>query len=590
MALDLPPPVVPHLNDYGDLDLEALQGQAMRSTIQATSDGIDLWLHPLFQGTTRNGTALDWRPPPRLIVLGTELFVVDISYQSLSALDQGHAVYSYTVQPEQQFEHGYEESVRVAMRVGSRHYPGAGLNVASIKEAHELQFDHTDVMGSGAMVAIAPWQAMRAGDELEVVWITYRQDGGLIGETHLRHTVTAQEVGLPVRVEIARSLLVPARNGRGMLHYVIEYVGGGRTVAPTQTFILKPASADRLPALELIEHSGGAIDPGLVSDGLTFRIPTYSQLQAGDSLIISAEDATTGVAEFITGIRLDRSSVDSHLLQARVEGNWLEDYLDRDIKLGYQVARPGMGLAGAPLILPVRATMSLPPPVVDRASGVGQGEGEFKAEDTTDGIRVRVPTSAVYPQGARVEMHWEGFPGTGSEIITAHNGASRPTFVVNPSVVAPNIGKTVKVFYRVTANGDAPRDSQIFTLAVRPMQANRYPTLRCLDAVNGELRVNTLPAQGAAMTVAPWPLIALNQHISVSVTGTLRTGMVETNEFVKDLAVTNTTSPLSVYLNKGWLTGLAPNSTIELTVTVTADDGATQVTFPRVYIKIIATM
>lgn len=588
MALDLPHPSVPGLDEYGVLNLEELQGQGLDTTIHATVDAKNQWIHPLWHGTTVDGVPLDYRPPPRFIYAGDEILAIHITQDRLEALDQGYAVYSYTVQPDQVFDYGHEESRRVVLLIGHRHFPGAGLNVATIKEAHELQFNHEDIPGSGAQAAVPPWQAMHAGDQVTAIWRGYRDSGDLIGEQQLVHEVEAHEVGLPITFQIPRSAISLARNGRGLLHYAIDYAGGGRTESPVQTFIMRRAPTNRLPALTLLGYSGGPLDPGLVSDGLTFSIDAYAQLHEGDSLIISAEDASSGVTEFITGLRLDRSSVDSGLLHASVRGNWLEDYLDRDVRLAYHVARPGVGLSGEPLSVPVRTTMKLPWPVVDGASGEGQGQGEFKASATADGIRIRVPSAAIYPQGAQVQMHWEGFPGAGSLVVSQSNGAIRPTFVISPSVVAPNLDKWVKVFYRVTANGDAPRDSAVFDLHVLPIAAHEYPTLQCLDAVNGELRVANLPSTGAALTVAPWPLIGLGQRITITATGTLRSGLIETNEFYKNQLVTSTTSPVSVYLAKTWLNGLAPNSEIELTVSVTADDGASDTIFPRIYIKILA--
>ncbi|WP_311970157.1 hypothetical protein [Pseudomonas baltica] len=589
MALDLPPPRVPGLDQYGVLDLEKLNNEALRTICQATTAAKGLWLHAYWHGTTRNGEKRDWFPDSRELVEGDEEILVEIPYLMLIELDQGHAVLSYTVQPTWEFEHDYPESLRVNILVGFRHFPGAGLTVASIREAHRLQFDASGLDGRGAMAAIPPWQAMQAGDKVFLSWQGIRDNGGNIPEFRADHEVVESEVGLPVGFEIPYSNIALIRNGTGVLSYSIEYKDGGNSASPTQSFAILPAPADRLPMLRILEHTGGGpIDPGLVSNGLTFRIAAYPELQEGDSLIISIEDTANHQVEFITGIRLDRSSVDSGLLEATLQGDWLEDYLDRNIALRYQVARPGMGQGGEPLVLAVRATMKLPLPVVDGASGAGEAQGEFKAGDTKDGIRVRVPSKAVYPADAQVQMHWEGFAGTGSEIVTVSDGARPPSFLISPNVVASNIGKVVKVFYRVTANGDAPRDSEVFSLKVLPIPSNGYPTLQSTDAVNGELQVARLGSSGALMSVAPWPLIALGQLLTISAMGTLRTGIVETNEFVKARRVTNTTAPVQAYLSKEWLLKLKPDSTLELTVSVTADGGETSVLFPRVYFKIIA--
>ena len=589
MALDLPRPTVPGLDPYGVLNIEELNQQALRTYCQATTQAAQMWLHPLWRGTTSSGKALDIRPTPLYLLQGDETMLVEISFSTLTALDQGHAVFSYTVQPDQESAHDHDESDRVNILIGQRHFPGAGLNVASIKEAHELQFDHSDITDKGAMAMVPPWQAMHAGDHLTLIWSSFSADGGAIPELNLYREVFEPDVGLPMAFLIDYAYIAWASQGRGLLSYVVEYVGGGKTVSPVQTFTLLPAPADRLPALRILGHDGGTIDPGLVGEGLTFSIQAYAQLQEGDSLIISAEDPANNLAEFITAIRLDRSSVDSGLLNVSVLGDWLEDYLDRRISLRYHLCRPGLCLAGDPLTLSVRATMTLPAPVVDGASGAGEGEGEFKAWDTADGIRIRVPSRAVYPAGAQVRMHWEGFAGTGSQIVSESDGGRPPTFVVSPSVVAPNIGKVVKVFYRVTAEGDAPRDSEVFNVRVLPIPAYGYPTLQCPDARNGELHVSGLPSLGARLTLAVWPLIALEQRVTITAIGTLRSGLT-TSEEIYSRSVTSMTAPVSTYMDRTWLTTLAPNKDLELTVTVTADAGETKITFPRIYLKIISSI
>lgn len=588
MALDLPRPAVPGLDEHGVLDIEALNQEALRVICKATSAAAGKWLHAFWQGTDSSGKASDLRGDSRLLFSGEEPVPFEIPFILLRGLDQGHAVVSYTVQPNQDFEHGHEESDRVNILVGTRNFPGAGLNVASIREAHELQLNETNVSGSGAMVAVPPWQAMQAGDKVVMTWKGFRDNGGNAVELVLDHDVVESEVGLPVGFEIPRATLARTPRGTGLLSYEIKYANGGLTPSPVQRFTVLPAPTDLLPALRILEHgSGGPIDPGLVSNGLTFSIEAYAQLQEGDSLIISIEDTATNLVEFITGIRLDRSSVDSGLLHAKVQGDWLEDYLDRDIALRYQVARPGMGLGGEPLALSVRAPMNLPMPVVDSASGVGEAEGEFKAGDTGNGIRIRVPSKAVYPAGAQVQMHWEGFPDSGSQIVTLSDGGTPPTFVVSPSVVAPNIGKVVKVFYRVTVSGDMPRDSQVFSLKVLPIPAFGYPTLNCVEAVNNQLRVGTLPTRGASLSVASWPLIALDHLVTLTAVGVLRNGVTQIKEVYK-LPVMSVTSPLQTYLDKTWLAGLALNSVVELTVSVTADGGETYIIFPRVRVTILA--
>jgi hypothetical protein len=590
MATDLIPPIVPNLDAFSVLDLDALGGADLITKIQLQNAPLGHWVHPNWRGTTVDGRAVDSTEPVQ-IFSPDALLNVPISYIDLQAIDQGHALYSYTLQREQIPEPGYEESRRVALLVGARNFPGAGLSVAVIKEAHELQFDRTNLSGAGATVAIAPWQAMRVGDRLTLSWQGVRTSGALVPVYQVLHELREEELGKPLALSIPYAQFALIAAGHGLLNYWINYADGGEdTVAPTQRFSILPAPPERLAPVAIVGHSGDILDPGLVAAQLTFSIERYEGLRDGDSLVVYAEDPATQVSQLVASVRLDRSSVDSGLLHCKVQAFWLWDYLGGDVSLTCHVARPGLAWSSEPRLLHVCEAMKLPMPVVEGASGAGEEQGEFKALSTRDGVKVWVPSGAVYPGYAGLEMHWVGFGETGSYIARTSTGDTPPAFLIDPAVVAPNMGKQVRVFYRVSLPGEPARDSQVFTVTVLPIPESSYPPLVCVEASNGVLSLAGLRDHGSTQTVAPWPLIAEGQCIDIVATGTRNGGPATHYSLLenKEISSIETTTGVTAQLPKSWLSTLQLRTEITFVVKVSADGGQSYATFPRVYITLVA--
>lgn len=588
MASDLAPPVIPDVDEFDVLDLELLAGKALATSIYLDGATPGLYVHPHWRGTAVDGTPVDWIVSSTLIQTGYEVIQVDIAPDMLEAIANGHALYTYTIQVGPVYEHGYDEARRKHMLVGKRYFPGAGATVAVINEANQLQVDHSN-LGNGASVAILPWQAMATGDVLTMTWLGYTSNGSARPEYIREVTVQAHEVGFPVVLSILKNEFVPIRGGRGLLTYEIEYADTGKTtVGPVQTFSIIPAGTDYLAALTIEGHSTGAIDPDLFSAGVTFNIDAFPDLNEGDALVIYVEDMLASTTTPLAGLRLDLSTVDSGRLQCRVAGDWLYAYLDRDIRLTYHVARPQMDCASRALELSVQRTMSLPMPVVQGASGQGLERGEFKAQDTADGIKVWVPGLAVYPGTAGVEMHWQGFGDAGSHVQQLSTGDTPPAFMIPPAVVAPNVGKDVEVFYRVKVAPDNYRDSAIFIVKVLPIPQYGYPTLNCVQADGGILSLARVPAGGSTQTIAKWPLMAVGQKMLLTATGTLNGGGSVTQTMLNNMAVNSThvNNGVSVALEKTWLQSLQVGRDITFTMQVSADDGNSYVVFPRVYVTL----
>lgn len=609
---DLQAPIVPHIDGYGVLDLDRLAGQDLQTRVELHSAPQFEFVHLVWRGTLADGSIRDVFPPPAQIVNPDQVVSFVVNHAEMQALDQGTVLYSYSIQPSATYEHELPESRRTTFLVGARNFAGAGSQLMVIKEAHEQQFNADDAISAGAAVTVAPWQAMRAGDRVTLNWRGFApngreypfQDTWVVEQSHL-------ERRLAMRIPIQYLLL--ADGGWGLLNYWIDYVGGGKqTISSTQRFELLPAPAGRLPPLTIVEQVGDILDPDTLPAVLTYDVEPYADIQEGDVLVVYAQarintstpdqegvlpsSPTRLFADLlpaipVASVRFDRSSVDSAVLHCEGPSNWIEQYLDQEVILTYHLARPGLALASAPLTLPVVRSMSLPPPIVEGASGAGQDTGEFRAEFTQQGIRIWVPSEAKYPPDASVQMHWQGFGAAGSAVVSIPEPGLPLAFIVPAQAVMPNLGKAVRVYYGVTPLIGQMRESRVFTLNIISIPENRFPLLHCAeaDATTRILRLSRVGQYGAQLTVAPWLLIAQGQRVEMQAAGTHKTsGLAVTHKLLEDhpISAPEVASGLHEALPKAWLADLQHNAQLTLTVRVSADEGGSWALFPRVYLTV----
>lgn len=133
-----------------------------------------------------------------------------------------------------------------------------------------------------------------------------------------------------------------------------------------------------------------------------------------------------------------------------------------------------------------------------------------------------------YPDmiGTQVSVTWTGTPGEGSKTegpieVTAQQDLE---VALPNSLVAFNLGKTVKVIYIVTRNG-VPQDSEELSLTVLPIADGDkdLPTPTIDGAVGDELDVTRLE-EGAQLRIEKWMLQAVGQCIWLCFDGTDKDG------------------------------------------------------------------
>lgn len=148
------------------------------------------------------------------------------------------------------------------------------------------------------------------------------------------------------------------------------------------------------------------------------------------------------------------------------------------------------------------------------------------------------------------------------------------TFKVPAADVATTVGKTVRVIYAVV-RPDGTIVSQILDLQVSPLNPAQLPAPQITQAAGGILDVNTLTAD-ADVTVAAWPLIAAGQRLWLSLQGSTNLTLPAWQGFAITAPGPQTTKIPATYLK-----ALTHDSTLELVLEVSFDNGATRQTFPK---------
>ncbi|MFJ2526723.1 hypothetical protein [Pseudomonas helmanticensis] len=191
-----------------------------------------------------------------------------------------------------------------------------------------------------------------------------------------------------------------------------------------------------------------------------------------------------------------------------------------------------------------------------------------------------------YPDmiGTQVSVTWTGTPGEGSKTegpvnVTMQQDMEIP--LLN-SLVAFNLGKTVKVIYTVIRNG-VPQDSEELILTVLPITDGdqNLPTPSIDGAVGDELDVTRLE-EGAQLRIEKWMLQAVGQCVWLRFDGTDKNGNPVELVFWAG-AAHQQASGLVTAARVAWLRGLKDETELTITFKLNFDKVAnidTAVGFP----------
>jgi hypothetical protein len=589
MAFALPPPQVPDLKPANYIDMDELGNADLRTYVDYPGIKVGDRFWARWWGCGAQGQAEDY--VDTLTEVDGNLdpvkgMPVDIENALLRALDQGWVFYSYVMEDTNQPDDRGEESLRRFFYIGKRDTSASALAVPQCRESHALNIDPGLTGISDVTFVTPPYRAMQAGDKVTLQLDLYFADGSKFATVFEGNPLTEAEVGQPIEWSIEYTNFMFIADGHALVRYAIEYADPTSTTeSATQRLEVVSPSAALLPAPTIKDFSGGELDPEAYPAGIKVQVELYPGIQVDDDVVLYASADTREVKT----LRVDPTTIASQVLQFTLDYAWLSANNGKSLELVYQFARVGHAGTSQPFSVMLRKPLNLPFPIVERATVLGEGEGTIPAGNVINGVYIRVPDEAVIGADDTVQMHWDGFGSTGSHVADPTLADSRRFFIPGAAVPA-NMGKHVRVYYRVTPLGGAGGSSSVFDLQVTPMESG-WPTIqfRQPPAQNNEISLAQVPEAGAVLELASWSFMAEGQRVRIRAAGLPATDGNGTEDMRIGAAERVTEDEffegrLSVKLTKAFLGGLTLNHQFRVTVETSFDDGNEYRPFPNINI------
>ena len=526
-----PVPTIPRLGADNAVDLEDLGPLDLDTYIwyPGIADGDLVVLN--WRGCGNDGEVID-EFNYSVDVIGTPAppgQLAPIRNQLLHDLRDGWVFYSYQVKKPGAPAPG-DESLRRFFYVGKRPRAKPPLPVLQIRESHDR---HLDVSNAPLELGVyaAPYEAMAAGDIVTLHCRRYESDGSEYPPALAYETeVTAADVGKPLALYLPRSDLRRVEGGRIELNYGIQYVGTGveKTVSATQTIQLVAPTSARLPALTIVGHDSGPINPNpiLFPNGLPLRIAAYPGISVDDEVLCYAyADEADDVKPLILQTRVDVSTIDKGFIDFLLDLPWV--IASTRLDLQYQFAWTGIAQSATPYPATVRRPLYLPMAIVVGArpgDDPVDGEGELDAANLgASGVSVEISAEANYGRNDKVVMHWDGYGNTGRYETLEPTVPGGRTFNIPLQYIPANFEKKVPVYYSVTPDGEhLAQDSEIFVVRVLRVPLSHYQTIQSSQAqgTGGKISVSKVPGEGEQFSFPNgWPYLRAGQTLNAILEG-----------------------------------------------------------------------
>lgn len=590
-------PVIDGLTANDEIDLDELGSAALVTYIRYPGMAAGDEVFPRWVGAAPDGSAFDDVLSSFFVPGGVDPAKgvrLDIDNQLVQNASGGWAFYSYSVtlvragkkakkskkaRAAKKAKLQLLESLRQFCFIGVRP-PAANetLSILLAASAHDMTIKPS-ALGSTMALLVPPYQAMQAGDTV-MVTLNGVDDRG---STYLwERLLTVANPGELLQTAVERSWL--RRLDRGYLdaHYTIRFLNGGTAPSPVQRYRVDSNAAlpNYLPEPTIDGlRPGEQLDPARYRDGITVRVPPYiNEGMALSDRVLMHWMSNDRVYEVL---RVDPSTLASGSLLFNLPVRWLTSSEGRDVKLGYQFARVGRNLSSHDLTVSVVKSRELSPPLVINAIGE-TGGGRLPAMGALNGVLVDVPDDADVKADERIEMHWWGHPEQGRQVVLEPIRPDRPRrFRVSADYVAANmernddaVAKRFKVFYRLVRKDDASSfvDSEPFMLRILPLAVTSYPRLTCQEADGLDLLLRKVPSRGATFYLPPWPFIANQQWVSVSVQGVWK-GEVDEGLWEGRISELQTSRGIEVLLPRATLEQQVINQSFTVSARVSFDGG-----------------
>ncbi len=467
------------------------------------------------------------------------------------------------------------------------------LPVPQFKESHDCDVNLAWVEAAGASVVAPPYQAMSVGDEVTLTLKRFFDDGYPWEDFTRRKILADPDIGQPLQWTVPLGELQIIDGGSALMSYSVVYaIPTVSTPSHEQALRIVTPQPPLLPALSVKDFTGDMLDPEAYLNGITLVIETYPGIQVGDEVVLYA----WGDPREIKTFRVDPSTVDSQVLEIKVEYEWLSANNGKAIELMYQYARVGSAGTSMPLSLTLRRPLDLPHPIIENVIREGEDDeyrGYLFARSITGGLYIEVPDEAVIGSDDTVQMHWEGYGDNGSHIADPTVGNPR-RFYIPTRFVPANMGKRLDVFYQVTPPGEQPYKSDVFDLGIRDIESG-WPILQIDSPASPGNRVSlaTVTGEGVSFRLESWTFMARGQRVKIYAKGLLVGGgedRIDLREGNAEVVTEEEYSDGKLFasLPRSFLERLQLNYQFDVFVETSFDEGFSYKNFPKISPQLVA--
>ncbi|QHG63926.1 hypothetical protein [Pseudomonas putida] len=535
-------PDIPLRNKKKEIDLDALGGNDLRTVIKYTGMEEGDLVKTLWLGANNDGEPFDTEGtyPVHRDDLANGL-VVSIGNATVVAAKGGEAFYSYTVTP-------LSPSGRSSSLISRRSFCFIGVrpeeNNESLQvilglESHDLVIKPKELEAAGVTFIVAPYQAMKIGDEITFTLQGFDEDD--YRETPIIEKLRVTKEHLAKKAlafTIGKNIFLMIDQGRAEVSYRIDFVDGKDAESPVQNFIINSAASlpGFLPDPSIVGHIPGVpLNPGKFRDGLTVTVNGYPGMQISDCIALRWRSP---VRDLLQTIRVDASVQVVGGIAFHVPVDYLLENQGLNVYLSCLFAREGAGQCSQELTVSIETPRELSAPEVLAATPdteMGTGRGTLLAKDALGGVWVEV--ADVLLPGERAEVHWRGWPEYGEYEAPEPAGSNPRRFFIPERFVPANMGRGAvdenrrfEVVY-VVHSKDGPLESAPYNLRIKPPPSNEYPTVQCAQVRAGQLSLAEVPG-GADLELGTWYFGKAGDLIQLQVTGVTPTGVLD--EIIRD--------------------------------------------------------
>lgn len=321
-------------------------------------------------------------------------------------------------------------------------------------------------------------------------------------------------------------------------------------------------------------------------DWLKAQVPDYVTIRPGDVIRFYWGDdpKTWGVAGEKTVEPLDIGSP----LMINISGITIRIHGDGSRFAGYEVIdRAGnVSRSATPVkLLVIAQSRILPWPTLQEATGTGQSVS-LDPLKASQGVLVRVPTSAVINPSEEIKIVWSGVGRTGQYETSVADPPGSLDFPVPASAVPANFLKTVEVYYQLTApsSGAISRSPNLHLAVKAVLPVERFSQISCDEAPGGNvLSLSSVP-NGCHFSLDEWVFIAPDQKVSAWVEAVDQSDKDFTFEMVNERPVSPSEVSAGIRgisLPRDQLERMKVDESFTVYVTVRFDDAVAPTDFPK---------